>query len=100
MIALSEILESRPPAQRAAMAKPLRLIGGWLAAIGPDIIADRALDTPRKSLSLQRLREEAEKLPAESGLRRVLEAIAERLAVLVTASAPAAMAARHRPDQE
>jgi uncharacterized membrane protein YccC len=98
VIALSEILESRPPAQRAAMAKPLRLIGGWLAAIGPDIIADRALDTPRKSLSLQRLREEAEKLPAESGLRRVLEAIAERLAVLVTASAPAGMALQDAQD--
>ncbi len=87
LIALSEILEN-DPASRAGAARPIRLIGGWLAALGPDIIADRPLDQPKKRASLQRLRATFAHLPAESAERHVLEALAESLAVLINVSMP------------
>ena len=87
LIALSESLEN-DAANRLVSARPIRLIAGWLAAIGPDILADRALDTPKKQASLTRLRKSLQNVPEASEQRHVLEAIAENLAVLITVSTP------------
>ena len=88
LVALSDTLE-HDPANRYAGAAPIRLIAGWLAAIGPDIEADRMLDTPKKRASLQRLRASFEKLPKNSEQRRILQSISENLAVLIIISTPA-----------
>ncbi len=87
LIAMSDILES-DALLRPAGARPVRLIAGWLAALGPDIVADRSLDTPKKRASLARLQGAVSRLPAEAALRHVLAAMAETLAVLITASSP------------
>ncbi len=92
LIACSEIFE-HAPAERPPAARAIRLVAGWLAALGPDIVADRPLDTAKKQASLRRLTTELQKLPAASALRHALEAIAERLAILITASAPPGEAA-------
>jgi uncharacterized membrane protein YccC len=82
LIALSDTLES-DPACRGQVARPVRLMAGWLAAIGPEIEANRPLDTEKKQASLQRLRATLEQLPAESEARHVLQAMAEHFAVLI-----------------
>jgi uncharacterized membrane protein YccC len=87
LIALSDSLEN-DAACRAAVAQPIRLIAGWLAALGPEFLADRAVDTAKKQSSLQRLRLTLEKLPENSEQRHILQAIYENLAVLVTVSMP------------
>ncbi|HTQ72052.1 MAG TPA: FUSC family membrane protein, partial [Acidocella sp.] len=86
LIALSERLE-QAPAVRAACVKPLRLMAGWLAAMVPEIEADRPLDTPRKRASLQRLRQALQALP-DAAERHVLEAIEEQFAVLIAVAPP------------
>ncbi|MGE4480791.1 FUSC family protein [Acidocella sp.] len=90
-IALSEQLE-QDPSVREECVKPLRLISGWLAAMAPEIEADRPLDTPRKRASLKRLRQTLRVLP-DAPERHVLAAIAEQFAVLIavapTAKVPA-----------
>ncbi len=87
LIALSDILESDPDS-RAGVARPIRLIAGWLAALGPDIIAKHSLDTPKKRASIARLQAALAVLPAESVQRHILEKMAESLAVLITISSP------------
>ncbi len=87
LIALSDILEN-DPAARPAAARPVRLVAGWLAALGPDLVADRSLDTAKKRASLARLRAVLGRLPPDSAARHVLDAVAEHLAVLITVSAP------------
>jgi uncharacterized membrane protein YccC len=91
LIALSDTLE-HDAANRYAGAGLIRLIAGWLGAIGPDIVADRMLDTPKKRASLQRLHSSLEKLPESSAQRRILQSISENLAVLITISTPAGQA--------
>jgi uncharacterized membrane protein YccC len=91
LIALSDTLE-HDAENRYAGAGPIRLIAGWLAAIGPDIVADRMLDTPKKRASLQRLHASLEKFPETSAQRRILQSISENLAVLITISTPAGQA--------
>ena len=46
LIALSDTLESDAGC-RGEVARPVRLIAAWLAAIGPEIEADQPLDTER-----------------------------------------------------
>jgi uncharacterized membrane protein YccC len=87
LIALSDILES-DPASRAGVARPIRLIAGWLAAIGPEIIDNESLDTQKKRASIARLRAALGAMPAWSAQRHVLEKMAESLAVLITMSSP------------
>jgi uncharacterized membrane protein YccC len=87
LIALSDTLE-HDLAQRREGARVIRLIAGWLAALGPDLVADRSLDTPKKRASLERLKTEIARLPEDGEQRHVLEAIAEYLAVLITVSRP------------
>jgi uncharacterized membrane protein YccC len=87
LIALSDVLENDD--QRAAAGRPLRLVAGWLAALGPEIEAGTSLDTDRKRHSLVNLRAEIAALPEESAQRHLLDAIAENFAVLMTVSAPA-----------
>ena len=91
LIALSDILEN-DPASRPGATAPIRLLAGWLTVLGPDIVADRSLDTAKKRLSLERLRAAIGRLAAGSHEQRVLDAVAERLAVLMTVSAPAGQA--------
>ncbi len=87
LIALSDSLES-DIAGRPAAARPIRLIAGWLAAIGPDLVAERPLDSPKKQASLRRLHDSLEKLPDISEQRHILQALYENLAVLITLSTP------------
>ncbi|MBU6420026.1 MAG: FUSC family protein [Proteobacteria bacterium] len=87
LIALSEQLES-DQAARADCVKPLRLISGWLAAMAPEIEADKPLDTPRKHASLGRLRASLKALPDTAELH-ALAAIAEQFAVLIAVAPPA-----------
>jgi uncharacterized membrane protein YccC len=82
LIALSDTLESDPACRRRA-ARPVRLIAIWLAVLGPEIEADRPLDTTKKQASLQRLRAELEQWPADSEARHVMQAIADNFAVLL-----------------
>ncbi len=96
MIGLSEALE-QDEVMRSAVEPSLRLLAGWLAAIGPEIQADRSLDTPRKRLSLQHFRDEVAKIDAASTARHLLDRAAERLAVLITVSAPAGQRAGFAP---
>jgi uncharacterized membrane protein YccC len=86
LIALSDSLES-DAATRHAGARPIRLIAGWLAALGPDIERNRTLDTPKKRASLARLRAAVAALP-DSEQRHILEAMVENLAVLIVISTP------------
>jgi uncharacterized membrane protein YccC len=91
LIALSDILEhDATPRAEAAMA--IRLIAGWLAALGPEFEAGKSLETAKKRASLERLRLAVAKLPETAPRRHVLEAIAENFAVLVTVSTPAGQA--------
>jgi uncharacterized membrane protein YccC len=87
LIALSDVLEN-DPGVRAFVLRPLRLIAGWLAALGPDIESGDSLDTAKKQRSLERLRTAIGRLP-DAAAQHVLEAMAENLAVLMTVSAPA-----------
>ncbi len=87
LIALSDILEN-DAAGRHLASRPVRLIAGWLAALGPDIEDGESLDTEKKRRSLKTLRAEIARLP-DAGARHVLDAMAENLAVLMTISAPA-----------
>lgn len=91
LIALSDILE-HDSTPRAEAASAIRLVAGWLAALGPDIEAGQSLETPKKRASLERLRAAVARLPETAPRRHVLEAIAENFAVLATVSAPAAQA--------
>ncbi len=86
LIALSEQLE-HVSSVRADCVKPLRLITGWLAAMVPEIEADRPLDTPRKRASLKRLRQTLRALP-DAAERHVLAAIGEHFAVLIAVAPP------------
>ncbi len=90
-IALSEVFE-QDAAIREHTARPLRLMAGWLAALGPDIQTGVRLDTPNKQVSLVRLRTEIDKLPPESAAAHILAGMAENLAVLMTVSSPAGQA--------
>ena len=83
VIALSDTLESEADC-RGDATRPLRLIAGWLTASGPEIVADRPLDTEKKQASLQRLRAALETLPEASETRHVMQAVAEQLTVLMT----------------
>jgi len=87
LIALSDTLEHKAEL-RAPAAAPIRLVAGWLAALGPEIEANTELDTPKKQASLQRLRASLQALPDASVARKILLAISENLAVLITVSAP------------
>lgn len=89
LIALSEQLE-QDPAARVDCVKPLRLVTGWLAAMAPEIEADRPLDTPRKRASLKRLRRALRNLP-DAAERHVLAAIAEQFAILIAVAPPVGM---------
>jgi uncharacterized membrane protein YccC len=91
LIALSDVLES-DEAARPQSARSLRLIAGWLAALGPEIDAGTSLDTPKKQSSLRHLRTEIEKLPPESAAAHIAIAIAENIAVMMTVSTPAGAA--------
>lgn len=91
LIALSDILEY-DAVPRAEAAQAIRLIAGWLAALGPEVEAGKSLETAKKRASLERLRAAVAKLPETAPRRHVLEAIAENLAVLVTVSTPAGQA--------
>jgi uncharacterized membrane protein YccC len=82
LIALSETLESDPTC-RGRVAGAVQLVAEWLAMVGPEIEADRPLDTAEKQAGLQRLRAELESLPANSEARHVVEAMAEHFAVLI-----------------
>lgn len=88
LIAASEAIAEDKPARTAAR-RPLRLLAAWLAMIGPEIEADHSLDTPKRRAALDHLRAEVAGLDASSVIRHLLDAAAERLAVLVTVSAPA-----------
>lgn len=88
LIALSDIIENDALMARKA-ARVIRLVAGWLAALGPDIEAGVSLDTPKKQASLRRLRSEIEKLPPDSAAAHIAVALAENFAVLITVSAPA-----------
>ena len=68
LIALSDTLESTPGC-RGPAARPVQMIADWLAEIGPEIEADRALDSAEKQASLQGLHEALKTLPAESKAR-------------------------------
>jgi uncharacterized membrane protein YccC len=102
LIALSELIADDQQA-RGEAAPALRLVAGWLAMIGPEIEADRSLDTSSLNAPLARLQNEIAKLDEGnkgasgqmSGVSRLLDAVAERLAVLMTVSVPAGQA----PDQ-
>ncbi len=85
-IALSDLLENDAEG-RAGASRPIRLIAGWLAALAPDIEAGAPLDTDRKRRSLQNLRAEIARLPAESARRHLLDSVAEYLAMLINVSA-------------
>jgi uncharacterized membrane protein YccC len=89
LIALSDTLESIPSC-RGLAARPVQMIAEWLAEIGPEIEADRALDTAEKQASLQGLHEALEVLPADSEARHVMQAVAEHFAVLIAVARAAA----------
>lgn len=89
LIALAEQLE-HDPSVRLESVKPLRLVTGWLAAMAPEIEADRPLDTPRKRASLKRLRRALRTLP-DAAERHVLAAIAEQFAVLIAVAPPSGL---------
>lgn len=91
LIALSDIIENDTQMARKA-ARVIRLVAGWLAALGPDIEAGISLDTPKKQASLRRLRAEIAKLPPDSAAAHIAVALAENFAVLITVSAPAGTA--------
>jgi uncharacterized membrane protein YccC len=99
LIALSDSLESDSENRHIA-ARPIRLIAGWLAALGPDIERNRTLDSPKKRASLQRLRDALARIPAAAEQRRILDAIAEHLAVLITVSTPAGQTIAGGPQPE
>ncbi len=86
LIALSDILDAQP-ATRAPCMPAVRRLAGWLAALGPDFVADRNVDTPRRKLSLQRFRDMVAAMP-DSPEQHVLAGMAEQLAVLTTISTP------------
>ena len=89
LIGLGETLSDRHDAdsQRAAH-DALRRIGGFLAAVAPDLAADRKLQTERRQKSVSRLRRDTAVL-SDHTLAAPLSAIAGRLAVLLTVSSPA-----------
>jgi uncharacterized membrane protein YccC len=86
LIALSDFLENEI-AGRSAAARPIRLIAGWLAALGPDIESGESLDNEKKRRSLENLRAEIGRLP-DSAQRHVMDSLAENFAVMMTVSAP------------
>jgi uncharacterized membrane protein YccC len=87
LIALSDVFENDAAIMRRSV-RIIRFIAGALAALGPDILAGTALDTPKKQASLRRLRAEIATLPGESAAAHIATAIAENFAVLMTVSAP------------
>jgi uncharacterized membrane protein YccC len=96
LIALSDILDNTPAA-RAPTARAIRLIAGWLAALGPAIEAGTSLETPRKLASLDRLRAAIATLPETLPRRHVLDAIAENFAAIINVSSPGPLPASGAP---
>jgi uncharacterized membrane protein YccC len=96
LIALSDILDNTPAA-RAPTARAIRLVAGWLAALGPAIESGKSLETPRKLESLNRLRAAISTLPETLPRRHVLDAIAENLAAIVNVSSPGPLPASGAP---
>ncbi|MBW4035498.1 MAG: fusaric acid resistance protein [Proteobacteria bacterium] len=85
MIAVGEAMAADPggaPATRQA----LRDLAPLLAALAPAIEADRSLDTPPIREALRRFRDDIGAIGEEAPIRRLLDAVADRLSVIVTVS--------------
>ncbi|MCF3945174.1 FUSC family protein [Acidiphilium sp. AL] len=85
LIAIGEALAA-DPAPRRAVAPALRDLAALLDAVAPAIEADRSLDIDKLHASLASLREAAASLPAGIALHRLLDVVAERLAVVLNVS--------------
>jgi uncharacterized membrane protein YccC len=86
LIALSDILDAEPAA-RVVSARAIKLLAGWLAALGPDFLADRNTSTPKRQASLTRFRHYTAAI-GDSPAQHILAGLAENLAVLITISTP------------
>jgi uncharacterized membrane protein YccC len=85
MIAVGEAMAADPAGAPAAR-QALRDLAPMLAALAPAIEADRSLDTPQVRAALRRLRDDIGAISDETPIRRLLDAVADRLSVIVTVS--------------
>ncbi|MCW8306439.1 FUSC family protein [Acidiphilium sp. PA] len=85
MIAVGEAMAA-DPAGAPASRQALRDLAPLLAALAPAIEADRSLDTAPIREALRRLRDDIGAISEEAPIRRLLDAVADRLSVVVTVS--------------
>jgi uncharacterized membrane protein YccC len=85
LIAVGEAVASDPSSAPAAR-RVLRGLVPLLAALAPAIETDRSLDTPAMRDALRQLRDDIGAIDDDTPVRRLLDAVADRLSVIVTVS--------------
>jgi hypothetical protein len=88
LIAISDILETHPPHQRAVAPRMLRHLRAVLLSLAHSIAEDVDADQPRLARSLEGIRDDVATLAVDAPLRRLVETLTERLAVAATLAAP------------
>ncbi len=88
LIALCDTLESGPR-ERAAAARPLRLLAAWLETLGPELAADHRADTQKRQSALTHLERLVEEMPAGLPAVSMLMRVTSHLRALLSVTAPA-----------
>ncbi len=89
MIALSDLLETATPAERAAAAHMVRRLRPLFAVFGYEMLADSTDAHGQIGRSIASMARDVEVMPEGNRLRTLVGVIASRLQVLLVVSAPA-----------
>ena len=89
LIALSDLLEHSPPAERRVAERILRRMRPVILALGRVVVTDDPDAHRRIDRAIDAIAADQERLPADSPLRPVIDLITERLRIAHTLAVPA-----------
>jgi uncharacterized membrane protein YccC len=92
LIALSEVLETAGSEDRAVAEHVLRRVRPVLTVLGTAMLTDSTTPNARIARSAAAIAADAERLPPDTPLRRLIDAIVSRLQIANTLTAPADLA--------